>query len=147
MGGELRAGLRAGQHVWKQQTAISGNGVGWSVGYTPCRSPLEVEIAGTHYEGSDMFGMDSPAQVSGLLYLFPDSTVSPILLEVSAWRKTVGSSRTRRMGEFIHGYHFGLGAQYRLSSISVRIEGRYLSYEDITDSTQIQGLVGIDYHF
>ena len=98
-------------------------------------------------EESSVVGLDSPIQFTAQLHAFPNRGLSPYIgAGVQIAENTLSNHRELINEDLIFGTHVGLGLRYRLGALSINVEGRYMTYEDVGLS-QLQGLGGVNIHF
>lgn len=138
---KARVGMRGGAQLSQAEEAPFGGGL--AIGYRWC-SPFAVEASYVHF-GDLELNANAPFQTSLQMFLF-SSLVSPYL--------TAGASFTMDKDVLLYGPHGGIGAQILIktkkSVAAVNLEGRYAQYmneETISQQSQIQGILGVDFYF
>jgi hypothetical protein len=113
-----------------------------------------VEVAYTHHRDSwEQVAQEttSPLSVSGQLFAFPWTRVSPYATAGYTWTTLTDGARSGQ----VKGPHAGLGLELALGeSAALGLEGRYTHYGDFdqlprntTSAGALQGTLGLNFYF
>ena len=139
-------GVRGAQNAFETQAGGSQDGVGWALGFQPCDRIFEIELSHISFKNDYSMGVDSPVQLTAQLYGSSEGLAPYVGLGVHVAQNDLIANRDAVSENLLFGVHGGLGLRYKIGALSVNLEGRYLSYEN-QDTSQIQGLAGLNIHF
>lgn len=165
--GDFGFGLRMGSYSSGYE---GGGGYGdFGVGFTARFRPVEsvgLEFAYEHH--SETFDeqterINNPMQASVQLYAFPWTRVSPYVSTGLTWNNrsvsddyfdsNAGEMRVAQANDTLFGPHAGLGIEFAIGqSAALNFEGRAIGYlnqgeEDLSASTAVQGIMGLNFYF
>jgi hypothetical protein len=139
-------GVRGAQNGFETHAGGSQDGVGWALGFQPCDGIVEFELSHVSFQNEYSMGVDSPVQLTAQLYGAAEGLAPFVGLGVHLAQNDLIVNRDSMSEDFLFGVHGGLGLRYKVGSLSVNLEGRYLSYEE-EEISQLQGLAGLNLHF
>lgn len=155
--GSFAIGLRGGSYMGR---GIDGqrhadNGLGVAARFRPVEA-LGVEVAWSRHQDTweaDAARTTDPLSVSGQIFAFPWTRVSPYLSAGYTW--TNRSTGVQGASDRVKGPHAGLGLELAIGdSAALGVEGRYTHYgqlENISTNFQragaLQGTLGMNFYF
>ncbi len=153
--GTVAIGVRGGSAIGKglDGEVHGDNGLGITGRFRPVEA-LGVEVAWMHHRDSWEQQADrttSPLSVSGQVFAFPWTRVSPYLSAGYTWTSLTDGAATGQL----KGPHGGVGLELAIGeSAALGIEGRYTHYGDFdalpkntTSAGALQGTLGLNFYF
>jgi opacity protein-like surface antigen len=146
----LSVGLRGGT-LGSQVEDFSQDDISWggAVGYR-LFDPIGLEVSYIKTGEEWTTGLKAPAQVSGNLYLFPWTGVSPYItggLSVAEQAGAKNQTDFDLSDGYAYGPHGGVGIEWGIGNhISLNAEGRYTKFKNV-DATHTQLSAGLNFYF
>ena len=146
----LSVGVRGGT-LGSQVEDFSQDDISWggAVGYR-LFDPIGIEISYLKTGDEWTTGLKSPVQVSGNLYLFPWTGVSPYLTGGISIAEQAGAKNQTDFDlpdGYAYGPHGGIGVEWGIGNhISLNAEGRYTKFKNV-DATHTQLAAGLNFYF
>ncbi len=146
----LSVGLRGGT-LGSQVEDFSQDDISWggAVGYR-LFDPIGLEVSYIKTGDEWTTGLKAPAQVSGNLYLFPWTGVSPYITGGISIAEQAGAKNQTDFelpDGYAYGPHGGVGIEWGIGNhISLNAEGRYTKFKNV-DATHTQLSAGLNFYF
>jgi hypothetical protein len=146
----LSVGVRGGS-LGSQVENFSQDDISWggAVGYR-LFDPIGLEVSYLKTGDEWTTGLKAPAQVSGNLYLFPWTGVSPYLTGGISIAEQAGAKNQTDFDlpdGYAYGPHGGIGVEWGIGNhISLNAEGRYTKFKNV-DATHTQISAGLNFYF
>lgn len=146
----LSVGLRGGT-LGSQVEDFSQDDISWggAVGYR-LFDPIGLEVSYIKTGEEWTTGLKAPAQISGNLYLFPWTGVSPYITGGISVAEQAGAKNQTDFelpDGYAYGPHGGVGIEWGIGNhISLNAEGRYTKFKNV-DATHTQLSAGLNFYF